>query len=804
MPNSRTLLLKAANAMDLKWAYVDTNLIYRQVSSQYCKWHKTDENRVLGRKVAQVVSTGTALRLLPYWEQALEGHEVSFETQLIRVGGDQISYVQATFIPDFHQNQVIGFYVFYLDHTDDKKAIATLEKLHEITSDGALNLDEKVMKILDLGTKVFDLPIAIVSEIIHERYIVKYAISPENAIKPSTEFELGATYCIHTLAANGPLAFHHTGESEINKHPCYQNFGLESYIGIPITVNNVRYGTLNFSSSNIREKPFNDYDFSLIRLLSQWIGNELSRYESNHSLSFQKTLLESMSQQARIGTWELDFIDKKLYWSDMTREILEVESDYQPGLETTFNFYKEGTSRDSVREAINTSIKTGQKWDLDVQIITASNRCIWVNAMGQAEFNGNKCVRLYGSFQDIDSRVKTHIELARAKQEAEQATQAKGEFLANMSHEIRTPMNGVLGMLKSVLNTNMDEEQSYRLQLAYKSAESLLFLINDILDFSKVDAGKLEIHEHDFNLKLFIEDFQLSMRPSIESKGLEFEVDTQGIEIEFVLGDEHRIKQILINLVGNALKFTHQGSIRLIIESKLSDQNIQCVFRVQDTGIGIESKKLNHLFEVFTQADNSTTRKYGGTGLGLAITKQLCELMGGRILAVSTLNQGSEFCVTLNLKQSTKKQSLKSNLNIQSSQELRDFHSQRVLLVEDNLINQEVAKDQLSDLSLLVEIADNGRKALEKLNNHPDGYFHLVLMDCQMPEMDGYQATKAIRNGEAGSFNASLPIIAMTANAMKGDRDTCIAAGMSEYLSKPISVQELQAMIALYLESDPL
>lgn len=794
MSFSQSLLIQAADTMGLIWAYVDSQLIYRNVSERYCKWHHLHNEDVIGKSVFDVISQDTADHLQKYWDQALAGHAVDTETRLIRRGNSTISFVHATYVPDMKDDQVIGMYAFYQDHTNETKAIGTLSHLHEITADNDLSLDQKVNALLGLGTRVFNLPIAIVSQINAEQYIVRYALSPENAINPGDEFELGSTYCYHTLMSNGPTGFHHAGESSISDHPCYQTFGLESYIGTPIFVNKQRYGTLNFSSPEIHESAFTEYDYSLVRLLAQWIGNELSRYQSDREFKNQKALLEAMSRQARMGTWELDLINQQLYWSDMTREILEVASDFQPALEKTFEFYKEGKSRESVRKAIHHSIKTGQDWSLDVQVITAKGRCIWVNAMGQAEYENGKCVKLFGSFQDIHHRVNTQLELEKAKHEAEQALQVKGDFLANMSHEIRTPMNGVLGMLRSVLNSELSKEQYYQLKLAHKSADSLLLLINDILDFSKVDAGKLDLELSNFNLKNLMSEFKETMLQSAIERGLYFEVKLDGLSHEYLKGDEYRILQILNNLVGNALKFTSKGGVTLDVKTQATQECIQCVLSVKDTGIGIPKSKINTLFNAFTQADSSTTRQYGGTGLGLSIVKRLSELMNGDVQVISEVNKGSEFLVTLNLNYADTIEP--PDQTSEQIDTILPFNHELVLLVEDNFINQEVAKDQLADLNLKVHVAENGLIALDMLKKSE---YALVLMDCQMPEMDGYEATQAIRSGLAGESNRSAKIIAMTANAMKGDKEKCIEAGMDDYLSKPLTVAELQAMLSRYL-----
>lgn len=796
------MLITAANAMDLKWAYIDADMTYRQVSLQYCQWHKVDENKVIGRSIYDVVSRETAQRLAPRWKEALTGSVVSFTDRIQRTGVAQESYVKATYIPNITDHAVSGFYVFYDDLTEEVTAIDTLRKLHSITADTQLSLENKINGILQLGVEVFALPIALVSHIDNQRYTVKFAVVPENAVKPGDEFELGETYCCHTLKANGPLAFHHAGESEISKHPCYQNFGLESYIGIPIMVNGSRYGTLNFSSPDIYERAFSEHDFELIRLFAQWIGNELARAESQRALSLQKNLLEAMSKQARIGTWELIVPTGELYWSPMTKEVHEVDQNFLPDLNTAIFFYKEGSSRQRISEAVERAMGTGEAWSLDVQLVTAKGNLIWVNAMGQAEIIDGECVRLYGSFQDIDERVKSQIELENAKLQAEAAVKSKSEFLANMSHEIRTPMNGVLGMISSVLNTDLKQEQAYHLKLAQRSANSLLTLINDILDFSKVDAGKLELEEVDFDLLALLNEFCESMSDPIMQKGLLFEQDFRGIEQRYVCGDPNRLRQILTNIVGNAIKFTLQGSIKIEASVKPNNQALDCIIKIEDTGIGIQSEKLEALFDAFTQADASTTRQFGGTGLGLAIVRQLCQLMEGEISVSSEYGKGSTFEVKVALSQARSQLTDMHEAQISddsSLDTLEVFNQRKVLLVEDNFINQEVAKEQLKMFSIDVAIAGNGIEAINQLKQHQNDVFDLILMDCQMPEMDGYQATQAIREGAAGEQYCDVPIIALTANAMKGDREKCMAIGMNSYLSKPIDPNELHGLLKAYL-----
>jgi len=533
--------------------------------------------------------------------------------------------------------------------------------------------------------------------------------------------------------------------------------------------------------------------------------------------------------------------------------------------------------------------------------------------------------------------IQANKQLEEIAQKANVANEAKSQFLASMSHEIRTPMNGVIGMLSLIKESTLDDKQNYYVAMAENSANSLLNLINDILDFSKIEADKLDIENIDFCLADMFHEIAQMMALRIEHKPIELLLDVNIADDLYVNGDPGRIKQILFNLVGNAIKFTHKGEIIISAEITENDEGWLLNSKVSDTGIGIAVSQQSSLFNVFTQVDSSTTRKYGGTGLGLAIVKRLCNLMGGDIRLKSVQGDGSEFAFSLKLKASkqTKKYSAPTNhlqnkkvlivdsntssleiyqkqlqtqgvavveagnsseaialleastkadydaiiidmqlqplngqelgkyirknsnwnniqlvlctsmtargdarkyadlgfqgylpkplsssdlvntLNtiFQPNQELTPLVTRHnaaevetkkreitgtVLLVEDNEINQVVAKKALESLTLKVILADDGNIALSKLRIHSQE-IQLVIMDCQMPVMDGYEATKEIRKGSAGNENMNIPIIAMTANAMSGDREKCIDAGMDEYLSKPFDKGKLADLLSKYL-----
>lgn len=388
-------------------------------------------------------------------------------------------------------------------------------------------------------------------------------------------------------------------------------------------------------------------------------------------------------------------------------------------------------------------------------------------------------------------------ELIKANAEAKMASVAKSQFLANMSHEIRTPMNGVIGILDLLNKEPLNKKQQQYIAMAKSSTDSLLYLINDILDISKIEDNKIDIEIIGFNIHELFEDVVSTMSHSAQSKELNLILDIANINNIKVTGDPNRIRQVLVNLVGNAIKFTQKGQVLIRADlnenhsndGMVNSKNLLLRCDITDTGIGISNDKLSQLFESFTQADSSTTRKYGGSGLGLSIVKQLCQLMGGDVEVTSEVGQGSQFTFTLKLEQCDDISQPTPHINMSDSQILapdNQYKDERILLVEDNKINQLVALGILELSGGVADIAEDGQQAIDMLKKSNETPYSLIFMDCQMPVMDGFTATQNIRNGDAGDAYRDVPIIAMTANAMQGDRERCIDAGMNDYLSKPI------------------
>jgi signal transduction histidine kinase/CheY-like chemotaxis protein len=450
-------------------------------------------------------------------------------------------------------------------------------------------------------------------------------------------------------------------------------------------------------------------------------------------------------------------------------------------------------------EAGITSVRKGQLVPLQVSrtgdeiefLGESFNRMIEALAASQEE------IRLHQELLEERIRLRTE-ELERAMHGALNASQAKSEFLANMSHELRTPMNGLLGMLDLALDSGINGEQKDQLETAQRCAYSLLALLNDILDLSKIEAGKMMLEKIPFDARAVVEDCVKSQAAKAAQKKIDLRFEATRGPHPILLGDPLRVRQIVANLLSNAIKFTDQGKVLVKLDlSPRADGRINATIQVSDTGPGIPSDKLTKIFEKFTQADGSVTRKYGGTGLGLAITRRLVEMHGGEVSVDSQLGQGSRFQVILPCEVGA--QAVESAAAAPSEtygEILEPSPPAHLLLVEDNLVNQKVVLAMLRKKGYRIDVANDGKEALAKLANN--SRYDLVLMDVQMPVLDGLETTRLIRRDPRWD---RLPVVAMTAHAMNGDRERCLQAGMDAYISKPVQPAHLIATIERHLIS---
>ncbi|MBD2319781.1 response regulator [Phormidium tenue] len=544
-----------------------------------------------------------------------------------------------------------------------------------------------------------------------------------------------------------------------------------------------------------------DPDLKYLKILPATVSKVLARKQSEEQIR----ILNHAMQSAKDSIYIADLEGKLLYINDSLKQICNLDG----------------------KDLIGLPIKLLGQPHLQPRV---SDPCIGKNCAIESEISmrrlngslfpallsesfiqdGEKRIRV-GLIRDITDRKAAEVALARAKEEAELANRAKSEFLANMSHEIRTPMNGVLGMTQLLAMTELNEEQQDLLQTIQFSNESLLTLINDILDFSKIEAGMLELEEQSFVLEDNLKSVCNLLNVQAQSKEIKLSYQISADVSQILMGDSSRLRQILLNLVGNAIKFTQQGSVTISVKSRvISDDGEQkkceLLLAIADTGIGIERDRLDKLFQPFTQADASISRKYGGTGLGLAICKRLVEIMEGKIWVESLGNiggnpplnwisprsfnstKGSVFYFTVLMKDSEKLPPDSPYLNAKLAIATAEKSSLRILVAEDNPVNQKLAIFMFKKLGCNIDIANNGVEVLDKLNHK---VYDVIFMDMQMPEMDGVEATQRIRL----NCDPQPWIIAMTAHAVGEARETCLQAGMNDYISKPIRIEELTTVL---------
>jgi len=529
------------------------------------------------------------------------------------------------------------------------------------------------------------------------------------------------------------------------------------------------------------------------------IGNSIDvteQYALEKELKHTQEMLNRTHQVARVGLWEVDLEKNTVDWSTITKQIHEVPADFQPTLDVGLSYYLEGRNRDIIQKAIDECYTKGTTFDLELQIKTFRGQLKWVRAIGIADLKDGVCKRMYGTFQDITEECKQREKMREAQELAENASKAKSEFLANMSHEIRTPLNGVIGFTDLVLKTELTPTQQQYLQIAHQSAHTLLSVISDILDFSKIESGKLELDYEKCDLFELASQAADMITYPVQKKGLELLLNLDPFLPRFVHADGVRLKQVLINLLGNAAKFTEKGEIEISIQWKPIHPLPEGTpvppkgtgifhFSIRDTGIGIDPTKVSKIFEAFGQEDVSTTKRFGGTGLGLSISNRLLELMNTKLELESTPGEGSNFHFSI-------------QLEYEQGLEHRNYdlsELKHILVVDDNQNNRLILRKMLEWKGITVTEAKSGLEALQ-LFLQPEAEYDLIMMDYHMPVMDGLETIEKLKNYFQTHQHLPPTFVLYSSSDDPSLADSCSRLGVKQRLVKPIRMEELFKKLA--------
>ncbi|NBG88463.1 PAS domain-containing protein [Isachenkonia alkalipeptolytica] len=546
------------------------------------------------------------------------------------------------------------------------------------------------------------------------------------------------------------------------------------------------------------------YDYSKVdrdssgklKQIRGYLVDQTPLIETRNYLKLEKQRLSDTLEAGNIGTWEWNIqTGEVLYFENLTKISGFQLEDLLPLSLENWKKFVHPEDLPQVEAEIQRVVNKEQKnYALEIRRKHKEGHWVWIEEKGKVirwTEKGDPLL-MRGVYIDITKRKNIEKELRQAKKEAETANQAKSTFLANMSHEIRTPMNGIIGFLELLSDTEMSQQQRSYLENVQNASKNLMNILNDILDLSKIESNKMALESIPFDIRKTME-FAIGMfYQQAKMKGLELHMNLDQSLPQFVKGDPTRLHQVLANLISNGIKFTEQGEVVLRAKGEVDNEGdtIIVIIDVQDTGIGIKETDFDKLYQTFSQIDQSHTRLYGGTGLGLKITKTLVELMDGEIEVKSDYDKGSIFTVRLPFDSARNPLEKTVKKNKRDKKEGREeiFEKPKVLVAEDQELNQEIMMELLEKKGVHCDVADNGAEAVDRLKDEP---YDLILMDCQMPVMDGYEATKRIREMELDQPE----IVAMSAYAMKEDEEKCRAAGMDGYLSKPIDLKRLENLI---------
>lgn len=610
---------------------------------------------------------------------------------------------------------------------------------------------------------------------------------PKNIVIPLNTWWLNKDY----------LHFNNTDDLKddlIGSNGFIKKWGIGSLILSPmISEQNKTIGYLGFDSSKKNNKTWKKDTRNFVVKVADIIARAIEHEKWQESVTASENRLQIALRGGNNGLWDWNYKSGEISFTESTFEMLGLEklATVMP-IQEWVSYYHPNEIK-IVEKNLEKHIKGETSfYEVEQRILSGSGYYKWILTRGKVmEWDeNNQPVRIIGILTDIDNLKQMEWDLKMAKAEAEKANKAKSRFLANMSHEIRTPMNGIIGISRLLYKTPLNETQQNYLEAIITSADNLLVIINDILDFSKITEGRLQLEELNFKLNSVVKSIFKTLTPTAKDKQLDFSYHIDPLINQILTGDPVRLSQILINLLGNALKFTPEGSVKLNITlSERKDHVNTLKFEITDTGIGIDINKQKQIFESFNQADTTISRKFGGTGLGLAISKQLIEMMGGEIKLESCLGKGSRFYFEIPLPDGDPSKIIESLEENMHDINLSDL---KILIAEDHKVNQYLIKSLFENWHVLPDFAENGQIAVEMAKNKT---YDIIFMDKQMPEMGGIEATKIIRN----ELHLKTPIIAITAAALKDSRTKALEAGMDDYITKPFQSDDLLRVISQYV-----
>ena len=689
--------------------------------------------------------------------------------------------------------------------------MSIIKELQIISNDHTMSLDTKLHNLLAVGTKILGLETGIVSNIRGDQYSILSVVTPGDSIPVNSLFALPDTYCADVVNVQSHIAYHDINCEPGASHPCFAKYTLRSYLAAPVNVSGEFFGTVNFSSLTPRQEPFTSIEVDYLLLLATWIGNELERQQVMENLHAQKAilaernlLLSQVTNLAGVGTWELNLDTQALSWSGALKRMLHMHGEKILKPEDVTNLIADDAQRKDYIERFARMIKTGKDFVYELEVRTDAGEPRWLESRAHPIIENGRCTKVIGATMDITQTYLDKAVLQHKSELAENALKTRSEFLDKISHEIRTPIHGVLGMLEVLMGTSLNTKQFELASNASKSADSLLKIVNDILDFSNIEAGDIPFEEAATDLALTIEEQVPMFALLAKQKGLELNVNTENLKGKVFKADKLRLGQILLNLLNNAMKFTKEGNVTVETNCiRYGKGKFQVKIVVTDTGIGISEQQQKIIFSPFMQVENSAQRGYGGTGLGLSLVSKIAEHYQGNVDVNSHLGVGSRFTVTLMLDDATTGADIEKiyacrNDYTPTRQELSGL---KALIVEDNEINQLVLKEQLKEIGLPSELATNGKEGVEKVKRSfaEKSPYAVIFMDCHMPVMDGLEATRHIR--ALGEQAKQIPIIALTANVLTGDKEKCLKSGMNDFISKPVGVSRLKECVFRHLSS---